>query len=155
MKYSHVATMLLLGVSVFGVAPGTAHAQAKPALVRNVDEGALQPVQFNLLPHSSVSGQNAAYFNVPAGKRLIIEYYSAQAQDLSGGASGLTLGTTANGNFGSYIVYVNKNDTNAVNQTTKIYADPGTVVQAYVFNGGGATSCAALINISGYLVDLP
>jgi hypothetical protein len=152
---SRVATMLLLGVTVFGVAPGTADAQAKPALVRNVDEGALQPIQFNLFPHSSSSGQNAVYFNVPAGKRLVIEYYSAQAQDLSGGASGMTIGTTANGNFVSYIVYVNKADTNAVNQTTRIYADPGTVVQAFAFNGGGATSCGATINISGYLVNFP
>jgi len=152
---SRVAITLLLCVTAFGVAPATAYAQVKPALVRNVDEGALQPIQFNLLPHSSVSGQNAVYFQVPAGKRLVIEYYSAQAQDLSGGASALTIGTTVNGNSVSYIVYVNKADTNAVNQTTKIYADPGTFVQAFAFNGGGATSCGATINMSGYLVNVP
>ena len=155
MKYTilRVATMLLLGVTVFGVAPCTAFAQAKPALVRNVDEGALQPIQFNLLPHSSIGNSNAVYFQVPAGKRLVIEYYSAQAQDLSGGAAAMTLSTTSNGNSASYIVYVNKNDTNAVNQTTRIYADPGSFVQAFAFNSG--TTCGGSITLSGYLVNFP
>ena len=152
-KIAHVATMLLISVAVFGVATGTANAQSKPALVRNVDEGALQPVQFNLLPHSSSSNTNAVYYQVPAGQRLVIEYYSAQAQDLSGGGAAMTLGTTSNGNFASYIVYVNKNDTNAVNQTTKIYADPGSVVQAFAFNSG--STCGGLITVSGYLVNIP
>ena len=65
----------------------------------------------------------------------------------------MTLSTLSNGNEASYIVYVNKNDTNAVNQTTKIYADPGSFVQAFAFNSG--TTCAGSINISGYLVNLP
>jgi hypothetical protein len=150
---SRVAAMLLLGITVFGVASGTANAQAKPALVRNVDEAALQPIQFNLLPHSLVSNQNAVYFQVPAGQRLVIEYYSAQAQDLSGGAAGMTLSTLSNGNSVGYIVYVNKNDTNAVNQTTRIYADPGSFVQAFAFNSGA--TCGGSINISGYLVNIP
>jgi hypothetical protein len=150
---SRVAAMLLLGITVLGVTPNTANAQAKPALVRNVDEGALQPIQFSLLPSSLTSNTNAAYFQVPAGQRLVIEYYSAQAQDLSGGAAAMTLGTTSNGNFASYIVYVNKNDTNAVNQTTRIYADPGSYVQAFAFNSG--STCGGLINISGYLVNIP
>jgi len=155
MKYriSHAASMLLMSVAACGVSSGTAYAQAKPALVRNVDEAALQPIQFNLLPHSSSSNQNAVSFQVPAGKRLVIEYYSAQAQDLSGGAAAMTLSTVSNGNFTSYIVYVNKNDTNAVNQTTKIYADPGSSVQAFAFNSG--TTCGGSISVSGYLVNFP
>ncbi len=150
---SSIARSFLIGLMMFGASLSTASAQAKPALVRNVDEGALQPIQFNLLPHSSSSNQNAVYYQVPPGQRLVIEYYSAQAQDLSGGAAGLTLSTVANGNYGSYIVYVNKNDTNAINQTTKIYADPGSFVQAFAFNSG--TTCGASINISGYLVNVP
>ena len=155
MKYriSRVATMFLIGTIVFGVSVDTANAQSKPALVRNVDEGALQPIQFNLLPHSTSTNQNALYYQVPAGQRLVIEYYSAQAQDLSGGAAGMTLSTVSNGNSVSYIVYVNKNDTNAVNQTTRIYADPGSYVQVFVFNNGA--TCAGSINISGYLVNIP
>lgn len=147
------AAIFLIGTAALGAVPSSAKAQSKPALVRNVDEGALQPIQFSLLPHSSTSSQNAVYYQVPAGQRLVIEYYSAQAQDLSGGAAAMTLSTVSNGNNASYIVYVNKNDTNAVNQTTKIYADPGSFVQAFAFNNG--TTCAGLITVSGYLVNIP
>jgi hypothetical protein len=150
---SRIATAFLIGITILGTVPSAADAQSKPALVRNVDEGALQPIQFNLFPNSTTSNQNAAYFQVPAGQRLVIEYYSAQAQDLSGGAAGMSLGTTSNGNFASFIVYVNKNDTNAVNQTTRIYADPGSFVQAFAFNNG--TRCAGSISVSGYLVNIP
>ena len=150
---SRIATAFLIGITILGTVPSAADAQSKPALVRNVDEGALQPVQFNLLPHSSSSNTNAVYYQVPAGQRLVIEYYSAQAQDLSGGAAAMTLGTTSNGSFASYIIYVNKNDTNAINQMTKIYADPGSVVQAFAFNSG--STCGGLITVSGYLVNIP
>jgi hypothetical protein len=65
----------------------------------------------------------------------------------------MTLSTLSNGNAASYIVYVNKNDTNALNQTTRIYADPGSFVQAFAFNNG--TSCGGSITLSGYLVNFP
>jgi hypothetical protein len=86
---------------------------------------------------------------------LVIEYYSSQAQDLSGGAAGLTLSTTVGGNLVSYIIYIDANTTNQVNQTTRIYADPGSIVQAFAFNGGGAHSCAGFLSISGYFVNVP
>jgi hypothetical protein len=131
-----------------------ANPSTTPALTRDVDNGALQPVQFSLVPSSLTSGQAAAYYQVPAGKRLVIEYYSAQAQDLTGGAVGLTLATSVSGVFTSYIVFVNANTTNQVNQTTRIYADPGTTVQAFVFNAGGAKECGSVISVSGYLVNV-
>jgi hypothetical protein len=153
---SRVVAMLLLGATVLGMASGTANAQAKPALVRSVDEPARQPFQTNLLPNSSTSNSNAVYYQVPAGKRLVIEYISAQAQDLSGtGGASLTLGTTAGGNFVSYFVFIGATDNRAYNQATRIYADPGTYVQAFVFNGSGTTHCGSSLNISGYLVDVP
>jgi hypothetical protein len=137
------------------------HASGGPVVVQvfgtastqDVNNPDLQPVQFNLLPHSLTSNQNAAFFTVPAGKRLVIDYYSSQAQDLSGGAAAMTLGTTAGGVFGSYIVYTNKNDTNEVNQTCHIVADPGTAVEAFAFNSGA--TCGGLINISGHYVNVP
>lgn len=39
---SCITTVLLLCVAVLEAAPGTAYAQAKPALVRSVDEGGRQ-----------------------------------------------------------------------------------------------------------------
>jgi hypothetical protein len=142
-----------------------AHAATTPVTVENpttspvpttdVDNPALQPFQTNLLPHSSTTNQATDTFTVPPGKRLVIEYYSSQAQDLSGGAAGLTLSTTVGGNLVSYIIYIDANTTNQVNQTTRIYADPGSIVQAFAFNGGGAHSCAGFLSISGYYVNVP
>lgn len=126
-----------------------------PVPTADVNNPAFQPIQFNLLPHSSTSNENAIYFQVPAGKRLVIEYFSAQAQDLSGGAAAMTLGTTAGGSFVSYIIYVNKQDTNAVQNTVRIYADPGSFVQAFAFNAPPSSSCGGSISLSGYLVNVP
>lgn len=144
-------TALALGSTPVTVANPT----SSPVPTADVNNPAFQPIQFSLLPHSSTSNQNAIYFQVPAGKRLVIEYFSAQAQDLSGGAAAMTLGTTAGGSFVSYIIYVNKQDTNAVQNTVRIYADPGSSVQAFAFNASPATSCGGLISVSGYLVDIP
>ncbi|HLY57379.1 MAG TPA: hypothetical protein VKS60_17585 [Stellaceae bacterium] len=123
----------------------------KPVPTSDVRYAQTTPVQFYLFPHSTTSNENAVFYNVPAGQRLVIEYYSAQAQDLTGGAVGLTLSTSVNGSFISYIIFVNQATTDAVNQQTRIYADPGTSVEAFVFNAGTGTSCGALINVSGHL----
>ena len=125
-----------------------------PVPTADVNEAALQPFQATLFPHSSNSNEATDTVSVPAGKRLVIEYYSSQPQDLSGGAAGMVLTTTAGGTFVSYIVYVNADTTNQVNQTTRIYADPGTTVEAFAFNAN-ATSCAGFVTISGHLVNLP
>lgn len=125
-----------------------------PVATRDVSDPALQPFQATLFPHSATSSQATDSFTVPQGKRLVIEYYSSQAQDLSGPA-GLVLTTTAGGNFVEYIVYVNGSTSNQVNQTARIYADPGSTVQAFAFNAGAATSCAGLLTVSGHLVNVP
>jgi len=142
----------------------TGHATGGPSAVQvvgtastsDVNNPAFQPVQFSLLPNSSTTNTATLYSApVPAGKRLVIDYVSAQAQDLAGGAVGMTIGTVVNGVDVSYIVFVNKDDTNAVNQQVSIYADPGTQVQAFVFNASPATHCGSLVNISGHYVSLP
>ena len=70
-------------------------------------------------------------------------------------AGALTATTTAGGTFVQYIIYVNANTTNQVNQTARIYADPGSTVQAFAFNPAPASSCAGFVTVSGHLVDLP
>lgn len=125
-----------------------------PVPTTDVNEAALQPFQATLFPHSSTTNEATDTFTVPAGKRLVIEYYSSQPQDLSGGAAGMVLTTTAGGTFVQYIVYVNANTTNQVNQTTRIYADPGTTVEAFAFNAN-ANSCAGFVSVSGHLVNVP
>jgi hypothetical protein len=125
-----------------------------PVPTTNANEPALQPFQATLFPHSSTSNEATDIFTVPAGKRLVIEYYSGQAQDTSGGAAGMVLTTTAGGTFVQYLVYTNSNTTNAVNQLVRIYADPGSTVQAFAFNAN-ATSCGGFVTVSGHLVNVP
>jgi hypothetical protein len=67
----------------------------------------------------------------------------------------MVLTTTAGGTFAQYIIYVNANTTNQVNQTARIYADPGSTVEAFAFNSAPASSCAGFVTVSGHLVDLP
>ena len=125
-----------------------------PVPTTDVNEPALQPFQATLFPHSSTSNQATDTVTVPTGKRLVIEYYSSQAQDLTGGAAGMVLTTTAGGNLVQYIVYVNANNTNQVNQTARIYADPGSTVEAFAFNAN-SSSTAGFVTVSGHLVNLP
>jgi hypothetical protein len=66
----------------------------------------------------------------------------------------MVLTTTAGGTFVQYIIYVNANTTNQVNQSARIYADPGSTVEAFAFNSN-ASSCAGFVTVSGHLVDLP
>jgi len=151
---SRFIAVLCFSVVTFGAVSGIANAvTVQPALVRDVDEGALQPFQLSMVVGSITSGTQAAYIPVPAGKRMVIDYYSAQAQDWTGGAALMTIGTTVGGVFVSYIVYVNANTSNQVTQATKIYADPGTQVQIFVATNAG--SCGGLISISGHYVNIP
>jgi hypothetical protein len=150
---------------MFAALPAWAHTPgATPVTVENpatspvpttdVNESALQPFQATLFPHSSTSNESTDSFTVPAGKRLVIEYYSSQPQDLSGGAAGMVLTTTAGGAFVQYIVYVNANTTNQVNQTVRIYADPNSTVEAFAFNANAASS-AGFVTVSGHFVNVP
>lgn len=127
---------------------------SSPVPTADVNEPALQPFQATLFPHSSSSNEATDNFTVPAGKRLVIEYYSSQPQDLSGAAAGMVLTTTAGGTFVQYIIYVNAVTTNQVNQTARIYADPGSTVTAFAFNVN-ANSCAGFVTVSGHLVNVP
>jgi hypothetical protein len=126
-----------------------------PVPTADVNEPALQPFQATLFPHSPSSNEATDTLTVPAGKRLVIEYYSSQAQDLSGGAAGMVLLTTAGGTTVQYIIYVDATTNNQVNQTARIYADPSSTVEAFAFNTAPAMSCAGILSVSGHLVDVP
>ena len=56
---------------------------------------------------------------------------------------------------GEIFVYVSVTNNNQVNQQVRIYADPGSTVQAFSFNNPPATSTAGTLNISGHLVNYP
>jgi len=102
-----------------------------PVPTTNANEPALQPFQVTLSPHSSTTNNATDYFTVPAGKRLVIEYYNAfPASDLAGATEFMSLQTTAGGVTATYRVF-NVTTFTAANQTVRIYADPGTTVTAF------------------------
>ncbi len=63
--------------------------------------------------------------------------------------------TLVGGVSASYIVYVNLDNNNQVNQMVKIYADPGTTVQAFSANASPAKSTGGFMSISGHLINYP
>jgi hypothetical protein len=127
----------------------------KPVPERDIDNPARQPFQYTLSPSSGTSSSATASYKVPAGKHLVIEYYSAQlTQYPSGGYAYMYLTTTAHGNTAYYKVIPPSASTAPLNQLTRIYADPGSTVAAQVVQSSGSSSGGSLI-LSGYFVNAP
>lgn len=120
-----------------------------PLPVREVDNPNRVPFQIELTREESE-------FEVPAGKRLVIEHVSGE-YNTDAPRSFVSLGTTS----GDPPLFVEHHFVPEVTGTfngfsdhlfslaARLYANPGTVVRAF---GGGATSLS--VAISGYLVDV-
>jgi hypothetical protein len=136
-----------------------------PIPVRDVNNPANQPLQATAaLSLEGTNGQYATLTTVPVGKRLVIENVSASAliptgQKLVVAAIQVQLnqsfqshylvptftGTAANGVFDQF----------SIGQATRLYADPGTTVRAYVERNSFTDPGFAQMTISGYFVDVP
>jgi hypothetical protein len=57
-------------------------------VVSDTDNAARHPFQYDLSPSSSTSSSAIASYTVPAGKRLVIEYLSAQLTQYPSGGYG-------------------------------------------------------------------
>ena len=136
----------------------TAHAQAKAALVQNVDEPARAPFQTSV----NLNWTGSAYANIaiPAGKRLVIDFVS-----LSGAAA--TTGpfiqpyvfinsSVGGGTSSTYTFILNQSSVapgqfNSIQQTT-IYSDALSVSLA--FAGYTPTFLVVTATISGHLINM-
>ncbi len=126
-----------------------------PNGARLVEDPPAQPVQLTLSPSSNSSYQATSTYTVPAGKRLVIEYYSAQLTQFPvGGSAWVSLSTTVGGRTGTYKVVPPVGSTVPYNQLTRIYADPGTFVRVAVVQSSGG-SCGASVVLSGHLLSTP
>ncbi len=160
--FATAVTIAALGVLVSTLAPRAKSAGGAVAVqvtgttvVSDTDNAARHPFQIALSPSSTVSSSATDSYTVPAGKRLVIEYISCQlTQDPSGGYGYMYLVTTTGGNQEFYKVIPPISSTVPQNQLVRLYADPGTLVQADVIQSSG-TSCGGLVLVSGYLVNLP
>jgi hypothetical protein len=126
---------------------------AAPPIKQVQAEPSVQPVQLTLSPSSNSNYQATASYTVPAGRRLVIEYYSAQLTQFPVGGSGwVSLTTTVGGRTGTYKVVPPIASTVPYNQLTRIYADPGTFVRVTVVQSSGG-SCGASVVLSGQLLN--
>ena len=121
--------------------------------VHDADNPARQPVQ------TFVSFDDP--YVVPAGKRLVIEYFSGQVINDDGTVSSATLRTSTGGsvNLDHLVPLGPPTGTNGTQnsyqfgQLVRVYADPGTEVRAaYLYSGTG--SVTVIGRISGHLVDV-
>lgn len=134
-----------------------------PVAVANVplpthptDEAApTQPFQMLLQPVSDTASSVSQNFTVPAHKRLVIEFVSAEVNQYPVGGGGSSyLETTAGG---STVVYSLANTTETPfrrTQVVRLYADPGTTVTVGA-NGYGGHGIGTDTELSGYYVDVP
>jgi hypothetical protein len=143
---------------------------ADPVRVRNVNDG-IQPFQGATSCSTTISsvtgGCAQQVFNVPVGKRAVIEYFTGTAT-LNVGPGGLfvfptvqtTIGGTAVVHGVSVLPLVSTNLGAATQwgQQVRLYADSGAIFVGVSFGGTGvAVTGTANFNfdISGYLVDVP
>ena len=154
------AVGVMTGVLILGSLSGPRHllAQAKYALVRNVDEpgrGAFQTtVQVGF-------GTGLAGVTIPAGKRLIVDYVSIHGN--ADGNGGVTMPTiliesvlSGGGQANYYISPVRVEptlDQYRASQVVKIYADSLFVGVGYA--GAVPLVLSFAVDISGHLIDMP
>lgn len=146
---------------------GPAVAQTRPALVRDVDNGALQPFRQPIFVSLSTTETFKSVNGpvVPAGKRLVIENVSIWV--LTSGTDAVTgvwltvpsaspptfalmdPASTERKNVGgtSFVT--------AYNRVVKLYFDPGETVQAQVYFLGTSGPKNANLYLNGYYVNLP
>jgi hypothetical protein len=163
---AHILALAVLAlVAVLPAAP--AAAQTRPALVRDVDNGALQPFR-TLLSSSLAANETQKTVDgpvVPAGKRLVIENVSVWIfTNGTDTATGVWL-TVPAANPATFALMdpdsterKNVGGTSfvtAYNRLVKLYFNPGETVQSQVFFNGTSANKIANIYLNGYYVNLP
>ncbi len=133
--------------------------------VRDVDQPARAPYSggFGFLVANGTTSTTSLGV-VPAGKRLVIEYFSGSGEVPTGQTAYFYISTTAGGTGGSHSVPVTQkfadaafagSDALVAAQPLRLYADPGTNVEVGFrrSSANGGAFCSAFI--SGYYVTLP
>ena len=158
------ALRALFGFATLAIAlsAAPAHAQTRPALVRDVDNPALQPQRISIRTtlQANESSKFTDAYVVPAGKRLVIENASIWA--LTQGTDRVT-GIWLSVKDGSAFIMLDPTSTEtktlsggsnvtAYNRVVKAYFNAGETVEASVFTEG--TTGVKLVNVyvQGHLI---
>lgn len=161
-KKSSVVTIVLLiiiGASLLTSCTSSGHGADKPAR---------QPFQWWRSPQlPENTGSTSMTIAVPADKRLVIEFVSANVMiQATGQIAEVGLATTVNSNIGNFHVPLNRTGTVTIPSGTeerfegaqqmRVYADPGTQVSVSVGRTSPFKGIAVFsVFISGYLVNSP
>jgi hypothetical protein len=152
----HVAGNVgLTGTPMVGIDPSA-------NVVRDADEPARQVFQRTVHPtlvdNASIGSDT---FSVPVGRRLAIQFVSAEVL-LPAGQSPeeLVVETVANGVSAGHVFAPaftasvgGASDRFVVSQDASIYADPGTTVTVELFRNSSSGNDLAAVTVSGYLVN--
>ena len=150
-----------LSVAVGGFTAKPLFAQIRAALVQNRDEPARQPFTLQV-----TNGLPAATWQVPPGKRYVIEQYSMRCSvdSANGGALG-DVSVSVGNLIEAHAFAPHSIDLNGAGQilwvasaTTRLYADPADLITlrgSVNFNASGAVPHGCLGSVSGYAIDLP
>jgi hypothetical protein len=130
--------------------------------VRDVDNPARRPFQQELTwQNDPTQLGGGASFTVPPGKRLVIEYVSANVVISTGEVVSFFVRTTVNGTVARHFVDAiprgpsgGYSKSYVMNQEVRLYAGPGTRVDLFANNTLGGESYG-IGTVSGYLVDIP
>lgn len=159
--------------ALFLCASMTSHAQSKKATaddvnvvntpsVRDTDNPARQPVQAQAACQANnVIGCLPIIYTVPAGKRLVIEFASMNANLPAGQTAQLAIQTSAGGETVNHhfpltppAVPFQGQGAAAAGQQVRLYADAGTVVTVQGTRNIATGTAFFNFSISGYLVDV-
>ncbi len=151
-RFVRILGILLVVVATVVVAAtmgsrATANSVSSQQLLKVVEQNnpAFHPFQVELLPKSG----NCQTVQVPAGKRLVIEYVSARIEDPSDRQLSIT--TTAGGTTAPHWVPVSEPFITISNaaQDVRLYADPRTDVDVCVSGLGQVTLSGHLVAVTG------
>ena len=134
-----------------------------PLPVRDVDNPARQPVQARANCSVTIeTGCLPTIYTVPAGKRLVIEYASMDANVPAGELAQLAIATRTGGETVEHAfpltppsVAFSAGRAANVGQQVRLYADPGTSVVVTGSRSGFGSPASFIFTISGHLVDVP
>jgi hypothetical protein len=134
---------------------------SSPVPVRDVDEAAKELFQFGT-PSSSFDGSAGVreVLTVPAGKRLVIEHFSALVNSRGpNGLAGVSVGIELTNHFAQAPCQAIGQATNGLNyfhscaMPAKLYAEAGQKIVVVVFTNDGEGAFRAFV--SGYFVPVP
>jgi hypothetical protein len=159
-------SVVVCAVLLMPIAHGTAFAQTRPALTRDVDNGDLNPVRLStfISVGTTENFKDADVATVPAGKRLVLDNASIWAftSVASDKITAVWLSVKPGGNF--LLLDPAANEVRplaggasiaAYNRPVKAYFEAGETVYAQVFADGNASSKQVNIYLQGHYVNVP